>query len=203
MAVVRDMVADEEGVDAKNKKLLVSEALLILKNDGMNIFCNNKNEKTEAIMNTNSTQGYNKKNILEGTYKLHASLPIQANKTILQSTQLPVRMSTYEKNVPLKGKIYSLLENVPYCQFVAKVHTSNIAVQKYVPTPNILDNQNNYSDTDSKKAEDYTVDSNVQNFENEDINSYLSYNTNSEISKDYSDSSIENDDLSGSCSDVS
>ena len=61
VAVERDMAADEEGVDAKNKKLLVSEALLILKNDGMNIFCNNKNEKTEAIMNTNSTQGYNKK----------------------------------------------------------------------------------------------------------------------------------------------
>ena len=77
------------------------------------------------------------------------------------------------------------------------------SIMKYVPTPNIPDNQNNYSDTDSKKAEDYTVDSNVQNFENEDINSYLSYNTNSEISKDYFDSSIENDDLSGSCSDVS
>ena len=112
-------------------------------------------------------------------------------------------MKYFRFNVALKGKIYLLLENVPYCQFVAKVHTSNITVQKYVPTTNIPDNQNNYSDTDSKKAEDYTVDSNVQNFENEDINSYLSYNTNSEISKDHSDSSIENDDLSGSCSDVS
>ena len=68
---------------------------------------------------------------------------------------------------------------------------------------NIADNPNIDIDTDSEETEDCTVDRNVQIFENEDINSILRYNTNSQTSKQYSDSSVENDDLSGSFSDLS
>ena len=144
-----------------------------------------------------SSKGHVTGYVRSPTYVTLNSNPVVNNIMSQGSTGTCLRIGKPTNQMRKVNQIKLVLPNVQYCQLVEKVPASTPSVQFQTSIQENAYSKRIKNPDDSIQVQTAIVHDTVQTRDNFEIDSYDISGSNSNVSTDYSDISVENDDASG------